>query len=52
MGLICGVSSVIVDVPNDLRSVEARQDVLSAIQELGGQFLDGFPKLDPIKVLF
>lgn len=49
MSLICGVSSLRVAVPGDLRPAEARQSVLMAVQELERRFPDGLPKLDPIE---
>ncbi|KAF5203605.1 Superkiller viralicidic activity 2-like [Thalictrum thalictroides] len=47
--LICALSKIRIAVPSDLRPVEARQNILMAVQELGSRFPHGLPKLNPVK---
>ncbi|KAF6134114.1 hypothetical protein GIB67_013511 [Kingdonia uniflora] len=49
--LILALSKMRINVTTDLRPMEARQSILVAVQELATRFLQGFPKLNPIKVL-
>ncbi|KAJ4754730.1 ATP-dependent RNA helicase [Rhynchospora pubera] len=49
MPLLCGLSSVRIAIPSDLRPSEARQNVLFAVQELGKRYPQGLPKLHPLK---
>ncbi|KAM0828724.1 hypothetical protein ACQ4PT_067356 [Festuca glaucescens] len=46
--LVSGLSSVRINIPSDLRPPEARQNILSAVQELGKRYPQGLPKLHPI----
>ncbi|AQK90660.1 DExH-box ATP-dependent RNA helicase DExH10 [Zea mays] len=46
--LVSGLSSVRINIPPDLRPPEARQNILSAVQELGKRYPQGLPKLHPI----
>jgi ATP-dependent RNA helicase DOB1 len=48
--LVSGLSSVRINIPPDLRPPEARQNILSAVQELGKRYPQGLPKLHPINV--
>ncbi|KAM0901092.1 hypothetical protein ACQ4PT_020225 [Festuca glaucescens] len=45
---VSGLSSVRINIPSDLRPPEARQNILSAVQELGKRYPQGLPKLHPI----
>lgn len=47
--LICALSKIRIAVPSDLRPLEARQNILKAVQELGSRFPHGLPKLNPVK---
>ncbi|KAF5188053.1 Dexh-box atp-dependent rna helicase dexh10 [Thalictrum thalictroides] len=47
--LICALSKIRIAVPSDLRPVEARQNILMAVQELGSRFPHGLPMLNPVK---
>ncbi|GMP47214.1 hypothetical protein CsSME_00015073 [Camellia sinensis var. sinensis] len=47
--LISALSKIRISIPSDLRSVEARQSILLAIQELEKRFPQGLPKLNPVK---
>ncbi|KAL1193895.1 DExH-box ATP-dependent RNA helicase DExH10 [Cardamine amara subsp. amara] len=47
--LISALSSLRIQVPSDLRPLEARQSILLAVQELSSRFPLGFPKLHPVK---
>ncbi|CAA0818719.1 Protein HUA ENHANCER 2 [Striga hermonthica] len=47
--LLSAVSKLRISVPSDLRPMEARQDVLTGVQELEKRFPLGLPKLDPAK---
>ncbi|KAF3325604.1 superkiller viralicidic activity 2-like 2 isoform X1 [Carex littledalei] len=49
MPLLCGLSSVRIAIPSDLRPPEARQNVLFAVQELTKRYPQGLPKLHPLK---
>jgi rRNA-processing arch domain len=51
MPLLCGLSSIRIAIPSDLRPSEARQNVLFAVQELARRYPQGLPKLHPLKVL-
>lgn len=51
MPFLCGLSSVRIAIPSDLRPSEARQNVLFAVQELAKRYPQGLPKLHPLKVL-
>ncbi|VAH93943.1 unnamed protein product [Triticum turgidum subsp. durum] len=46
--LVCGLSSIRISIPSDLRPPEARQNILFAVQELGKRYPQGLPKLHPI----
>ncbi|XP_044373877.1 DExH-box ATP-dependent RNA helicase DExH10 isoform X2 [Triticum aestivum] len=46
--LVCGLSSIRISIPSDLRPPEARQNILFAVQELGKRYPQGLPKLNPI----
>ncbi|KAK1646833.1 hypothetical protein QYE76_064638 [Lolium multiflorum] len=46
--LVSGLSSVRINIPSDLRPPEARQNILSAVQELGKRYPQGLPKMHPI----
>eukprot|EP00252_Welwitschia_mirabilis_P018830 TRINITY_DN4218_c0_g2_i1.p1 TRINITY_DN4218_c0_g2~~TRINITY_DN4218_c0_g2_i1.p1 ORF type:complete len:828 (+),score=139.42 TRINITY_DN4218_c0_g2_i1:229-2712(+) len=46
---ICGISSLRVALPQDLREPEARRRVLMAVKELEKQYLKGLPRLDPVE---
>jgi ATP-dependent RNA helicase DOB1 len=48
--LVSGLSSVRINIPSDLQPPEARQNILSAVQELGKRYPQGLPKLHPIAV--
>ncbi|KAM0867865.1 hypothetical protein ACQ4PT_041687 [Festuca glaucescens] len=48
--LVSGLSSVRINIPSDLRPPEARQNILSAVQELGKCYPQGLPNLHPIAV--
>lgn len=48
--LISSLSQLRISVPSDLRPMEARQNVLLSVQELGKRFPQGLPKLNPVKV--
>ncbi|XP_050373059.1 DExH-box ATP-dependent RNA helicase DExH10 [Argentina anserina] len=47
--LISSLSKLRINVPSDLRPLEARQSILLAVQELGERFPQGLPKLNPVK---
>ncbi|KAF6167318.1 hypothetical protein GIB67_043179 [Kingdonia uniflora] len=47
--LISALSKIRINVPSDLRPMEARQSILLAVQELATRFPQGFPKLNPVK---
>ncbi|XP_072992192.1 DExH-box ATP-dependent RNA helicase DExH10 isoform X1 [Typha latifolia] len=47
--LLCGLSSIRIAIPSDLRPAEARQTVLLAVQELEKRYPQGLPKLHPLK---
>ncbi|KAL6191856.1 hypothetical protein ACLB2K_038245 [Fragaria x ananassa] len=47
--LISTLSKLRINVPSDLRPLEARQNILLAVQELGTRFPQGLPKLNPVK---
>ncbi|KAM5553543.1 DExH-box ATP-dependent RNA helicase DExH10 [Rosa sericea] len=47
--LISALSKLRINVPSDLRPLEARQSILLAVQELGIRFPQGLPKLNPVK---
>ncbi|KAF6157005.1 hypothetical protein GIB67_039766 [Kingdonia uniflora] len=47
--LISVLSKIRINVPSDLRPMEAKQNVLLAVQELATRFSQGFPKLNPVK---
>ncbi|KAI7752723.1 hypothetical protein M8C21_019630, partial [Ambrosia artemisiifolia] len=47
--LISGLSKLRISVPSDLRPMEARQNILLAVQELEKRFPQGLPKLNPVK---
>ncbi|XP_019446453.1 PREDICTED: DExH-box ATP-dependent RNA helicase DExH10-like [Lupinus angustifolius] len=49
LALISSLSKLKVFIPSDLRPLEARQNILLAVQELGNRFPQGFPKLNPVK---
>ncbi|PSS36362.1 DExH-box ATP-dependent RNA helicase [Actinidia chinensis var. chinensis] len=47
--LISALSKLRISIPSDLRPVEARQNILLAVQELEKRFPQGLPKLNPVK---
>ncbi|KAD6794873.1 hypothetical protein E3N88_05769 [Mikania micrantha] len=47
--LISTLSKLRITIPNDLRPMEARQNILLAVQELEKRFPHGLPKLNPVK---
>ncbi|CAL0313311.1 unnamed protein product [Lupinus luteus] len=47
--LISTLSKLRIFIPPDLRPLEARQNILLAVEELGNRFPEGFPKLNPVK---
>ncbi|KAI3775251.1 hypothetical protein L1987_49822 [Smallanthus sonchifolius] len=47
--LISALSKLRVTIPTDLRPLEARQNILLAVQELEKRFPQGLPKLNPVK---
>ncbi|KAL6560103.1 Helix-loop-helix protein 2 [Orobanche hederae] len=47
--LLSALSKLILSVPFDLRPVEARQDILDALQDLGKRFPQGLPKINLVK---
>ncbi|KAK1414113.1 hypothetical protein QVD17_29854 [Tagetes erecta] len=47
--LISALSKLRISVPSDLRPIEARQNILLAVQELEKRFPQGLPKLNPVK---
>ncbi|KAJ0677213.1 putative RNA helicase [Helianthus annuus] len=47
--LISGLSKLRISVSSDLRPMEARQNILLAVQELEKRFPQGLPKLNPVK---
>ncbi|KAI3814768.1 hypothetical protein L1987_14412 [Smallanthus sonchifolius] len=47
--LISALSKLRISVPSDLRPMEARQNILLAVQELETRFPQGLPKLNPVK---
>ncbi|KAK9060592.1 hypothetical protein SSX86_021298 [Deinandra increscens subsp. villosa] len=47
--LISALSKLRISVPSDLRPMEARQNILLAVQELERRFPQGLPKLNPVK---
>ncbi|KAF6135395.1 hypothetical protein GIB67_027269 [Kingdonia uniflora] len=49
--LISVLSKIRINVPSDLHPMEARQSILLSVQELATHFPQGFPMLNPVKVL-
>ncbi|KAF6155163.1 hypothetical protein GIB67_019689 [Kingdonia uniflora] len=47
--LITILSKIRINVPSDLCPMKAKHSVLLAVQELATHFLQGFPKLNPVK---
>ncbi|XP_076910487.1 DExH-box ATP-dependent RNA helicase DExH10-like [Bidens hawaiensis] len=47
--LISALSKLRITIPTDLRPVEARKNILLAVQELEKRFPQGLPKLNPVK---
>ncbi|KAF7139092.1 hypothetical protein RHSIM_Rhsim07G0245200 [Rhododendron simsii] len=47
--LISALSKLRISVPSDLRPIEARKNILLAVQELEKRFPQGLPKLNPVK---
>ncbi|KAF5787691.1 putative RNA helicase [Helianthus annuus] len=47
--LISALSKLRITIPTDLRPLEARQNILLAVQELEKRFPQGLPKLNPVK---
>lgn len=47
--LISALSKLRLQIPPDLRPVEARQSILLALQELENRYPQGLPKLNPVK---
>lgn len=48
LALISAVSKIRISVPPDLRPLEARQNILLAVQGLETRFPEGLPKLNPV----
>ncbi|KAK9078937.1 hypothetical protein SSX86_002996 [Deinandra increscens subsp. villosa] len=47
--LISALSKLRITIPTDLRPIEARRNILVAVQELEKRFPQGLPKLNPVK---
>nr|XP_043623960.1 DExH-box ATP-dependent RNA helicase DExH10 [Erigeron canadensis] len=47
--LISALSKLRISIPSDLRPIEARQNVLLAVEELEKRFPQGLPRLNPVK---
>ena len=43
------LSSVRIYLPKDIRTVDSRQSVYKAVQEVKNRFKDGIPLLDPVE---
>ncbi|GMH10728.1 hypothetical protein Nepgr_012569 [Nepenthes gracilis] len=49
LALLSSLGKLRINIPSDLRPLDARQSILIAVQELEKRFPQGLPKLNPVK---